>query len=61
MCNIICQLQPDQGPTTLHSSLCAADFLIFFHMKTENRAHAGNCMTTLALLKQRVGYFLAQV
>ena len=34
MCNIICQLEPDEGPTTLCTSLCAADFLIFFHMKT---------------------------
>ena len=37
------------------TSLCAADFLIFFHMKTENRTQA----TALALLKLRVDYFLA--
>ena len=33
MCNKICQLEPDEGSTTLRASLCAADFLIFFHMK----------------------------
>ena len=37
MCNIICQPETDEGPTTLRASLCAADFLIFFHMKTDNR------------------------
>ena len=33
MCNKICQLEPNEGPTTLRASLCAADFRIFFHMK----------------------------
>ena len=33
MCNIICQLEPDEEPTILHTYLCTADFLIFFHMQ----------------------------
>ena len=33
MRNIICQLEPDEGLTTLSASLCAADFQIFFHKK----------------------------
>jgi len=57
MCNIICQLEPDEGPTTLSTSLCEADFLIFFHMTTNN--HTQDTVTTLAFLKLRVGYFLA--
>jgi len=40
------------------NSLGATDFLIFFHMKTDNGPYSGNCMTTLALLKLLV-YFLA--
>ena len=42
MCNIICQLyiEPDEGPTTLHASLRATDFLIFFHTKTDNCTQA---------------------
>ena len=35
--SIICQLEPDEGPATLRTSICAADFRIFFHMKTDNR------------------------
>jgi len=52
-----CQLEPDEGPTTLHTSLCESDFLIFFHMITDN--HTQVTVTTLALLKLGVGYFLA--
>ena len=39
MCNIICQLEPDEWPATLRTwylSLCR----IFFHMKTDNRTQA---------------------
>ena len=41
MCNIICQLEPDEGPANLHTSLRKADFLIYFTcMTTDNRTQA---------------------
>ena len=36
MCNIICQLEPDERPTTLCASLCTADFLSH---KTDKQLH----------------------
>jgi len=44
-----------KGQPTLHTSLCKTDFLIFFHMTTDNRTR--ETVTTLELLKLRVGYF----
>ena len=33
-------IEPDKVLTTLHTSLCSADFLIFFCMKTDNHTQA---------------------
>ena len=52
MCSIICKLEPDEGSTTLRTSLNAADFLIFFHMKLTT-VYSDKCMST-PLLKLRV-------
>ena len=52
-----CQLEPDEGPTTVHASLCKADFLIFFHMATDNDNHT-QVTDHPSFYKQRIGYFL---
>ena len=57
MCDTICQLEPDEGPTTLRTAFCKADFLIFFTWQLN--CDSGNCMTTLELPKLRIGYFFS--
>ena len=62
--DIICQLETDEGPATLliwDFPLCSWLVLIFFHTDENWQLYSGNCMTTLALLKLRVDYFLAQL
>ena len=39
MCNTICHLVPDKGPSTFCTPLCAADFLTFLHMPTDKPLH----------------------
>ena len=53
MCNIIWVMKGQPLSVYLFVQL------IFFHMKTE--PYSGNCMTTLALQKLWVGYFLAML
>ena len=39
MCDTICHLVPDKGPSTFCTPLCAADFLTFLHMPTDKPLH----------------------
>ena len=42
MCNIICQLEPDEGPTTLRTPICEVDFLTDFLSHDHRQPHSSN-------------------